>query len=158
MLASLTCLSSATLLCRHSLTITLGWIYTALCSTSRVSVAHFLLILVNIIVHLPLAYLQPLRVEVAALQQAEVLLDGRADVAVRAGVDGLDAELLDRRPRLQRLVVGGVVEEDDRVVSPVRLLGVELLRERREEGDHHARVGVGGAQGDVRGAAVVDGR
>ena len=72
------------LLRRHSFATTLGLIVAALRITRRVSVAHFLYVVVSIVVYLPLAELLPLGVEVAALQKSKVELDGCRDVAVRA--------------------------------------------------------------------------
>ena len=88
------------LLRRHSFATTLGLICAALRSTSRVSESNFLQVGVIIGEHLPLAELLPLGVEVAALEEAEVQLDGRADVAVGPGVDDWHPELLDRRSHL----------------------------------------------------------
>ena len=108
--------------------------------------------------HLPLAELQPLGVEVAALEKAEVQLDRRADVTVWTRVDQRDPELLDCRTHLCGLVVLGVVHKNDCVVAPLRVLAVLQLAKFREEGDHHARVRDRCAEGDVCGAAVVDRR
>ena len=146
------------LLRRHSFAMTLGLISAALRSTSLVSVSNFLQVKVNRVVHLPLAELQPLGVEVTALEKAEVQLDRRADVAVRPRVDQRDPELLDRRAHLCGLVVLGVVHENDRVVAPLRVLAVLQLAKLREEGDHHARVRDRCAEGDICGAMVVDRR
>ena len=55
-------------------------------------------------------------------------------------------------------MVRRVVEEHDRPVAPQRVLAVQDLAELVEEGDHDAGVRVGGAEGDVGGAKVVDGR
>ena len=79
-----TCLSSPILLRRHSFATTLGLIAAALRSTRRDSVAHFLHVIVSIVVHLPLAELLPLGVKVASLQESEVELNRRRYVAVRA--------------------------------------------------------------------------
>ena len=83
------------MLFRQNFATTLGLIVNALCSTKRVSESNFLHVLVIIVVHLPLAKLLSLRIQVAALEEAEVELDWRGDVAVWARVDRRHAELLD---------------------------------------------------------------
>ena len=85
------------LLLRHSFATTLGLIDAALFSTSLINESNFLQVVVNIGGHLPLAELQSLGVQVAMLEQAEVELYGRTDVAVGPGVDHWYAQLLDRR-------------------------------------------------------------
>ena len=72
---------------RQNLTITLGLIVIAFRNTRRVSESNFLLNVVSMLVHLPLAELLPLGVQVAALEEAEVQLDRRGDVAVWSRVD-----------------------------------------------------------------------
>ena len=69
---------------RHSFATTLGRIVAAFLSTNRPSESNFLHERVSVIEHLPLAELEALGVQVAALQQPEVQLDGRGDVAVGA--------------------------------------------------------------------------
>ena len=154
----LTCLRSPRLLRRHSFATTLGLIFAALRSTSLVNVSNFLQVVVSMVVHLPLPELVPLGVEVAALEEPEVELDRRADVAVGPGEDHRDPELLYRGAHLRRLVVLRVVEEHDGVVAPLRILEVLQLAKLGEEGDHHGGVGDGRAEGDVGGAIGVDGR
>ena len=146
------------LLRRHSFAMTLGLMSAALRSTSLVSVSNFLQVEVNRAGHLPLAELQPLGVQVAALEKAKVQLDRRADVAVRPRVDHRDPELLDRRAHLCGLVVLGVVHKNDCVVAPLRVLAVLQLAKLREEGDHHGRVRDRCAEGDICGAMVIDRR
>ena len=82
MFSSFTCLSNPMLLRRHSFATTLGLIDAALFSTSLVNESNFLQIKVNIAGHLPFAELKTLGVQVAMLEEPEVELDGRADVAV----------------------------------------------------------------------------
>ena len=69
---------------RHSFATTLGLIVASFLSTNRPKESNFLHVGVSVIEHLPLAELEALGVQVAALQQPEVQLDGRGDVAVGA--------------------------------------------------------------------------
>ena len=78
------CDTKPRVLCRQSFVTTLGRIAAAFLRTNLPSESNLLHVFVSIVVHLPLAELEALGVQVAALQQGEVPLDRRRHKAVRA--------------------------------------------------------------------------
>ena len=95
-------------------------------------------------------------VEVDSLDKAPQALYGADRVAIHSCVHCWDAQVLQDLQCGGRLVVRSVVDDDDRVVSPVGPLRVQFQSELLEESGHHPAVRVGLGEGQVDGPSGVD--
>ena len=99
----------------------------------------------------------PSIVELSQLQVAEDHLDGRGSVAVRARVHDGHLHLPEVALDLLARVVGGIIEENKRVLLPARRLFVELPSQVAHEEHEGVLLGGGVAQREVDSAVRVQG-
>ena len=95
---------------------------------------------VNDLLYLPLPGLDACRVQVTCLQEGEELLRRRAVVAVRPRDHRGDLQRGQCLARFSAAVVGGTIKDEDCVVSPVRVLAVELTGQPMKESAEDATV------------------
>ena len=99
--------------------------------------------------YLPFPSLEVGGIQVADLQQGEELLARRAVVAVRAGDHDRDLECSEGLARLIAAMVAAAVEQKDRVVAPVGVLGVEAADQPVQKGAEQPRLVALLADGEV---------
>ena len=82
-------------------------------------------------------------IELPELECAEQLLDRRAGIAVRCGVDDPEPQPPQMLFRLWARMVSGAVEQEDGIVSPHGHVLIQLVKQMLKEQQHDVAVGVG---------------
>ena len=98
------------------------------------------------------------RVQITDFEVGEELLAGRAVISVGAREQCRNLQGGERLHRLLTLVICGVVDSEDCVVTPVRVFGVQVCCKPHQEGREDCRVDDRLADGKVDLAVCVDGR
>ena len=99
--------------------------------------------------YLPLASLEIARVQVADLQQREELLARRAVIAVGSRDHCRNLQGCQGLAGLLAAVIGAAVEQKDRVLAPIRVLGVEAASQPEKECAEEPRLVALLADGEV---------